>query len=93
MASSWVVSVITLFHGLAPLTRWPEAVPYPTRPITLIVPFAAGGPTDTPARIIPERMRGGALGRPGLSYFVSKRMRKARKPCISLKPCGTPGGM
>jgi tripartite-type tricarboxylate transporter receptor subunit TctC len=36
---------------------------YPTRPITLIVPLAAGGPTDTLARIIAERMRV-ALGRP-----------------------------
>ena len=29
---------------------------YPSRPITLIVPFAAGGPTDTLARIMGERM-------------------------------------
>ena len=34
---------------------------YPTRPITVIVPFAAGGPTDTIARIMSERM-GRALG-------------------------------
>jgi tripartite-type tricarboxylate transporter receptor subunit TctC len=36
---------------------------YPVRPITLIVPFAAGGPTDTIARIVTERMRM-SLGQP-----------------------------
>jgi tripartite-type tricarboxylate transporter receptor subunit TctC len=29
---------------------------YPTRPITVIVPFAAGGPTDTITRIVGEHM-------------------------------------
>ena len=29
---------------------------YPTHPITMIVPFAAGGPTDTLARILAQRM-------------------------------------
>jgi tripartite-type tricarboxylate transporter receptor subunit TctC len=29
---------------------------YPTRPITLIVPFAAGGPTDVISRIVSEHM-------------------------------------
>ena len=36
---------------------------YPTRAITMIVPFPAGGPTDTFARILGERMRT-SLGQP-----------------------------
>ena len=36
---------------------------YPSRPITMIVPFAAGGPTDTIARILAENMRA-TLGQP-----------------------------
>jgi tripartite-type tricarboxylate transporter receptor subunit TctC len=31
---------------------------YPTRPITMIVPFPAGGATDTLARFLGEKMRG-----------------------------------
>jgi tripartite-type tricarboxylate transporter receptor subunit TctC len=34
-----------------------RAETYPSRPITLIVPFAAGGPTDVLARILAEQMR------------------------------------
>jgi len=30
---------------------------FPSRPITIIVPFSAGGPTDTLARILGERMK------------------------------------
>jgi tripartite-type tricarboxylate transporter receptor subunit TctC len=33
-----------------------KAQEYPAHPITLIVPFAAGGPTDTLARILAQRM-------------------------------------
>jgi tripartite-type tricarboxylate transporter receptor subunit TctC len=36
---------------------------YPTRPITMIVPFAAGGPTDTVGRVIAEAMSK-SLGQP-----------------------------
>jgi tripartite-type tricarboxylate transporter receptor subunit TctC len=39
------------------------AQPFPTRPVTMIVPAAAGGPLDVIARILSEPMRG-SLGQP-----------------------------
>ena len=45
------------FAALALLTSAPaSAQDYPTKTITLIVPFAAGGPTDIVARIVGEHM-------------------------------------
>ncbi len=40
-----------------------HAQSYPVRPLTLVVPFAPGGPTDTIGRIIADRMRA-PLGQP-----------------------------
>jgi tripartite-type tricarboxylate transporter receptor subunit TctC len=39
----------------------PAAAQYPTKPITVIVPFAAGGPTDVVARLLGDHM-GRTLG-------------------------------
>src|SRR4051794_8409130 len=46
--------------GAAALPAMPPIAPaqtYPSRPITMIVPFAAGGNSDTIGRILAERMR------------------------------------
>jgi tripartite-type tricarboxylate transporter receptor subunit TctC len=52
---------------------WPvasRADSYPSRPITLVVPFTAGGPTDVIARLVGERM-GAALGQSVMIENVS----------------------
>jgi|SRR6516162_2408487 len=56
--------------GLLALSRvaWPQT--YPSRPITMIVPFPADGPLDTIARIMAEGMRGW-LGQPIIIENVS----------------------
>ncbi len=44
-----------------PVARIAWAQTYPSRPITMIVPASAGGPTDAIGRIMAERIRS-ALG-------------------------------
>jgi len=43
--------------ALPTMSRAAWAQTYPARPITIIVPFPAGGPTDVIGRILAERMR------------------------------------
>jgi len=47
-----------------------RAESYPVRPITIVVPYAAGGPTDVLVRILGERMRA-SLGQPLVTEYVS----------------------
>ena len=51
----------TAASGLAAMPFGAMAQAYPSKPITVVVPFAAGGPTDALARILCQRM-GEALG-------------------------------
>ena len=51
----------TAASGLAAMPFAAMAQAYPSKPITVVVPFAAGGPTDALARILCQRM-GEALG-------------------------------
>ena len=48
--------ILTLAVALA-ATFTAAAQDFPTKPITMVVPFAAGGPTDTVARQLAESMR------------------------------------
>jgi tripartite-type tricarboxylate transporter receptor subunit TctC len=51
-----IAVVACVLTGWAAWTEPVNAQPFPSRPITLVVPFAAGGPTDTLGRILSERI-------------------------------------
>jgi tripartite-type tricarboxylate transporter receptor subunit TctC len=54
LAAVGAASVATSLTGLAPAVRAQST--YPSKPITVIVPFAAGGPTDALARVLCQKM-------------------------------------
>lgn len=49
--------VLAVLAATLALAAPASAEKYPSRPITIIVPFAAGGPSDAMARILAERMK------------------------------------
>jgi len=63
VARTFAGALVGLFLIAGTTDRAAAEANYPTRPITLIVPFAAGGPTDIVARTISQHMAG-TLGQP-----------------------------
>ena len=50
-----IATMLTLISGVI---QGATAQTYPSRPITIVVPYPAGGPTDTLARILADHMKG-----------------------------------
>jgi tripartite-type tricarboxylate transporter receptor subunit TctC len=54
-------TIVAALAGLLALSGAASAQNFPTKPVTMIIPFAAGGPTDVLGRVIAQRM-GEVLG-------------------------------
>src|SRR4051794_39344409 len=48
--------ILAAFAALVAIAAPAAAQDWPSRPVTLVVPYAAGGPVDTVARIIAARL-------------------------------------
>jgi tripartite-type tricarboxylate transporter receptor subunit TctC len=100
-----ILNVAWITRALLPLALLPFALApaqadnFPSRPITLIVPFPPGGSTDVAARIMADKM-GAALGQPVIVENVggapaarsASAGSRARRPTAtrSISASGTP---
>ena len=68
--TAWRLAMIAAVMALLAATSAASAQDWPTRPMTLVVPLAAGGSSDAIARIVAEGLRA-ELGQPVLVENVS----------------------
>src|SRR4051794_19139252 len=67
LMSALTVAALAAFSALTALAALPgpaaaqDGKDYPNRPVTMVIPFAAGGPTDVLGRVVAARM-GDILG-------------------------------
>jgi tripartite-type tricarboxylate transporter receptor subunit TctC len=72
--------------ALPVVSRIARAQSYPSRPITIIVPFPPGGPTDTLARILADHMSA-SLAQSVIIENVSGATGLSRARAISHRRC------
>jgi tripartite-type tricarboxylate transporter receptor subunit TctC len=79
---------LVVFAALAALIDHASAQTYPTRPVTIITPFAAGSVTDATARSIAAHLQE-ALGQP---FIVENRAGAGGMPAAAAAAKATPDG-
>ena len=76
--------------ALASLALPAGAQDFPTKPVTLVIPFAAGGSTDVVGRIIAERMSGSSASRSSSRTGRERAAASAPEPWPAPRPTATP---
>jgi hypothetical protein len=74
---SAVVSALAVVAALCQFVALAKAQDYPTRPITIVVPYPAGGPTDLVGRVIADGMKR-TLGQPVIVTCLGQAARSAQ---------------
>ena len=63
IANTAIAAIAAAVCGVPGTKAWAQTPAWPTKPVTIVVPFAAGGTTDVLARALGEKL-GAALGQP-----------------------------